>query len=224
MKCDCNECHLKTIFFSTISDDRVEEYCSSRKELHIKAKELVIRQGQPITEFIYLKEGLVKLYRETPAGSQIISIGKPMDFVSLLSVFSDENYSYSVSALQDSVVCVLELDEIKKLILQNGPFAFSIIKTMNKATDRILFNYLDINQKRLFGRVASVLLEFAKIAKSDSFELPISRKEIAQLVGMSIENVIRTISDLRKDNIIKVYGKNIEIVNRIKLVQVYNLN
>lgn len=224
MKCDCNECHLKTIFFSTISDDRVEEYCSSRKELLIKAKELVIRQGQPITEFIYLKEGLVKLYRETPIGSQIISIGKPMDFVSLLSVFSDENYSYSVSALQDSVVCVLELDEIKKLILQNGPFAFSIIKTMNKATDRILFNYLDINQKRLFGRVASVLLEFAKIAKSDSFELPISRKEIAQLVGMSIENVIRTISDLRKDNIIKVYGKNIEIVNRIKLVQVYNLN
>ena len=224
MKCDCDDCHLKTIFFSTISEDKVEEYCSSRVEKTFRAKEIIIRQGQPISEFIYLKEGLVKLYRETPVGSQIISIGKPLDFVSLLSVFADEKYSYSVSTLQDSVVCILELDEIKKLILQNGPFAYSIIKTMNKATDRILFNYLDINQKRLFGRVASVLLEFADIYKSDSFDLPISRKEIAQLVGMSIENVIRTISDLRKDNIIKVYGKNIEIVNRVRLLQVYNLN
>ena len=224
MKCDCDNCHLKTIFFSTISNERVEGYCASRIERNLKAKEMIIRQGKPINEFIYLKEGLVKLYRETPTGNQIISIGKPLDFVSLLSVFADEKYSYSVSALQDSVVCVLELTEIKKLILQNGLFAFSIIKTMNKATDRILFNYLDINQKRLFGRVASVLLEFADIYKSDSFDLPISRKEMAQLVGMSIENVIRTISDLRKDNIIKVYGKNIEIINRPRLVQVYNHN
>ncbi len=224
MKCDCDQCHLRTIFFSTITEDKVEEYCASRVERSIKAKEMVIRQGQPIREFIYLKEGLVKLFRSTPNGNQIISIGRPLDFVSLLSVFADEEYSYSVSALENSVVCILELDEIRKLILTNGSFAYSIIKTMNKATDRILFNYLDINQKRLFGRVASVLLEFADIYKSDTFDLPISRKEMAQLVGMSIENVIRTISDLRKDNIIKVYGKSIEIVNRFRLVQVYNLN
>ncbi len=224
MKCDCENCHIKNIFYASVTPEELDRYCSSRTERIVDEKETIIRQGAPITEFIYLKEGLVKLYRNTPAGAQIISIGKPLDFVSLLNVFGDEKYSYSVSALHKSTVCVFDINEIKKMILENGAFAFKLIKTMNKASDRVLFNYLDINQKRLFGRVAAVLLEFSSILNSDSYELPISRKEISQLVGMSIENVIRTISDLRKDKIIKVYGKNIEIIEKQRLIQIRDLN
>lgn len=222
MKCDCEFCDLKSIFYATIEPTEVEAYCASRDERSVAQKEIIIKQGQPINEFIYLKEGLVKLYRETDAGSQIISIGKPLDFVSLLSVFGDRNYSYSVSAISDSVICVLNLHEVQKLILENGHFALQLIKTMNKASDRILFDYLDISQKRLYGRVAHVLIYFSEIFKNDSFDLPISRKEIAQLVGMSIENVIRAISDLRKDKIIKAYGKNIMIEDMSRLVQIRN--
>jgi len=67
-----------------------------------------------------------------------------------------------------------------------------------------------------------LLIYFSEIFKSDSFDLPISRKEIAQLVGMSIENVIRAISDLRKDKIIKAYGKNIMIEDMSRLIQIRN--
>jgi len=224
MKCDCELCDLKSIFFATIDANEVEEYCASRSEKKISAKQIIIKQGDPINEFIYLKTGLVKLYRETDTGSQIISIGKPFDFVSLLSVFGDTKYSYSVSAIENSVVCILDLNEVQKLILENGDFALQIIKTMNKASDRILFNYLDINQKRLFGRVAHVLIYFAEIYRSDNYDLPISRKEISQLVGMSIENVIRAISDLRKDKIIKAYGKNMIILDMKRLEQIRNFN
>lgn len=222
MKCDCDLCDLKSIFYATLDPKEIEGYCMSRVEKLVTQKEIIIRQGEPINKFIYLKEGLVKLYRETNTGSQIISIGKPLDFVSLLSVFGDKNYSYSVSAISDSVICIFDLSEVQKLILKNGYFALRLIKTMNKASDRILFDYLDISQKRLYGRVAHVLIYFSEIFKSDSFDLPISRKEIAQLVGMSIENVIRAISDLRKDKIIKVYGKNIMIEDMNRLIQIRN--
>jgi CRP-like cAMP-binding protein len=49
------------------------------------------------------------------------------------------------------------------------------------------------------------------------FDLPVSRKEIADYIGMSTANVIRTISDFKKDGIIKVFGKTIEIVDINKL-------
>ncbi len=224
MKCECEHCHLRAIFFASIQADQLDQYCQSRVEKRIDTKDIIIKQGEPIREFIYLKEGLVKLSRNTPLGSQIISLGRPYDFVSLLSVFADEKYSYSVSALSPGVVCILNLDEIKKLILENGAFAMKLITTMNKATDRILFEYLDNSQKRLFGRVAGVLLYFADIFNVSIYELPISRKEISQLVGMSIENVIRTISDLRKDKIIRVYGKSIEILDMRRLKMIRDLN
>jgi CRP/FNR family transcriptional regulator len=49
------------------------------------------------------------------------------------------------------------------------------------------------------------------------FDLPVSRKEIADYIGMSTANVIRTLSDFKKDGIIKVFGKTIEIVDIAKL-------
>lgn len=45
------------------------------------------------------------------------------------------------------------------------------------------------------------------------FNLPISRREIAELINMTTENVIRILSEFRKDKIINIDGKGIEIIN-----------
>lgn len=221
MICSCEFCDLKTLFYSTIKPDELEKYCSIRHEKKLKTGDYLIKQGEEIKDFIYLKEGLVKLYRNSDQGqSQIISFGKPYDFVSFLSVFSHKKYNYSVKALEDSIACIFDLAEIKQLIKTNGEFALSLIQMQNSASDRIIRNNLDLLQKRLYGRVAYLLLYFAnEIYKNDEFELPVSRKEMAQYIGMSIENVIRAISAFRKDKIIQVYGKSLSIIDRKRLEQ-----
>jgi len=224
MKCNCERCDIKSIFFATIKESELDEYCNSRVEREVKFGDEIIKQGQHIDEFIYVKEGLVKLYRDTPLGQQIISLGKPFDFVSLLSVFANDTYSYSVSALNSGVVCIFSINEIRQLIRDNGDFALKLISIMNHSSERILFDFLNLSQKRLNGRVATVLLYFADIYGLKKFELPITRKEIAQLVGMSIENVIRAISELRRDGILNVYGKRIEIVDLRMLRKIKDLN
>lgn len=219
MICQCESCDLKTLFYASIGTEDLDKYCASRREIKLSAGENLIKQGDVIKDFIYLKEGLVKLYRDTDQGqTQIISFGKPYDFVSLLSVFSDNHYNYSVTAIEDSVACLFDLNEIKHLIQTNGAFALHLIQTQNRSSDRIIMNSLNLLQKRLYGRVATVILYFAnEIYKSDEFELPVSRKEMAQYIGMSIENVIRAISAFRKDKIIQVYGKNLAILDRSRL-------
>jgi CRP-like cAMP-binding protein len=83
---------------------------------------------------------------------------------------------------------------------------------------------LDIRRKHLRGRIAHVLLYFAGyIYNTNEFELPISRKEIAEYIGMTTENVIRTLSEFRKDKIIKINGKIIEIINRETLERISQL-
>ncbi len=58
----------------------------------IRQGESIIKEGTQITDFTYLKSGLVKLYRSDQSGKeQIITIAKPMDYVSLLSVFSRQS-------------------------------------------------------------------------------------------------------------------------------------
>lgn len=224
-KCDCEKCDLKDLFYKSVDDNVIELVCNTKVESVFKRGDVIIEEGGPIESFIYLKSGLVKLFKPGHGDKgQIIMIAKPFDFVSLLSVFSDSTYNYSVTALEDSVTCNLKLDDIKKMIYANGDFAMSIMRKMSKVSDTIILESLTIRKKNMHGRVAHILLFFSEqIYETDYFELPLNRKEIAEFIGKTTENVIRTLSEFRKDGIIKIFGKNIEIVEKEKLRKISEL-
>jgi CRP-like cAMP-binding protein len=217
--CVCASCDFREIVFAYLDDQAIQELCNNKDEMSYRKGEIINHEGEKITDFKYLKSGLVKLYRRTQTGEeQVITITRPFEFVSNMSIFSEDRYKYSVSALEDSVVCVVKLDFIKVLFLKNGGFAMGLLTKISKINDKIINQTLDIRQKNLIGRVAFVLLYFTKeIYNSMVFDLPVSRKEIADYIGMSTANVIRTMSDFKKDGIIKVFGKTIEIVDINKL-------
>lgn len=226
ISCNCEGCELRMLFFENVTTSEIESICSRKTENIFKKGDSIIVQGNPIEKFIYLKEGLVKLYKRTTHDKeQIICFALPMDFVSLLSLFSETHYNYSVTAIEDSVTCNIRLEEIRNIALHNGKFALNLIEKVNKTTDRILLDFLEMKQKRLNGRIAYILLYFSKsVYKNQIFQLPVSRKEIAEYVGMTVENVIRALSEFRKDNIIKIYGTSIEIVNLELLERIAELS
>ena len=217
--CICENCQLRSLFFSHVKDDELENICNIKEETQYSKGDSIINEGDPIKEFLYMKEGLVKLSKSTDEGKdQIISFSKPFDFVSLLSVFSSAKYKYSVTAIEDTTVCILELAIVKKYAQENAMFAMDLMASISEATDKILLDNLAIKRKHLKGRIAHVLLYFSEyIYRKDEFELPISRREIAEYIGMTTENVIRTLSEFRKDNIIKIFGKDILIVDKKRL-------
>ena len=217
--CVCERCEFRHVVFSYLDDTSIEELCDHKEEQSFRKGEVINHEGEKITNFKYLKSGLVKLYRRTSAGDeQVITITRPFEFVSNMSIFSEEKYQYSVSALEDSVVCLVELDFIKQLFLKNGGFAMGLLTKISMINDKIINQTLDIRQKNLIGRVAFVLLYFTnEIYNSRVFDLPVSRKEIADYIGMSTANVIRTLSDFKKEGIIRAFGKTIEVVDLNKL-------
>jgi CRP-like cAMP-binding protein len=217
--CDCENCEFREVVFSTLDEQNILELCQYKEERSYHKGEIINLEGEKITDFKYLKNGLVKLFRRSTNGEeQVITITRPFEFVSNMSIFSEERYKYSVSALEDSVVCSVSLDFIKNLFLKNGGFAIGLLTKISSINDKIINQTLDIRQKNLAGRVAYVVLYFTReIYNSRIFDIPVSRKEIADYIGMSTANVIRTLSDFKKDGIIKVFGKTIEVVNIEKL-------
>jgi CRP-like cAMP-binding protein len=225
-QCNCEGCELKTLFFENVSNVEMESICSKKEEKSYKKGEYISKEGDEILEFSYLKKGLVKLNRsDGTEKEQIICFAGPLDFVSLISIFSEKLYNYSVVALEDSVTCNMILSEVKSIALQNGKFSLSLAEKINKVSDNIIITMLEVKHRRLFGRIAYILLYFVDtVYKSTIFELPVSRKEIAEFIGMTTENVIRSLSDLRKDKIIKINGKIIEIIDIEKLRKIKELS
>lgn len=220
--CNCLDCKLKTLFFDFVETDQQQILCSAKIENQFKKGEIIILEGDMISDFIYLKSGLVKLTRRTSNGNeQILSFAKPFDFVSLLSIFSSSRYNYSVIAIEDTEICILDLQNVKNMILENGKFALNIMQKISDATDRIILDNLEIKRKHLHGRVAHLLIYFSDIVYNQrTIQLPISRQEIADYIGMTTENVIRALSEFKKNGIIRTFGKDIDIVDieRLKTI------
>ncbi len=214
-KFTCQACVYRSYLFDTLNREELLEVNIHKTERDFKRGETICHEGEDIENFIYLKEGLVKLYKAAEGRHEhIISIAKPMDFIGLLTIFSNANYRYSIQAVEDSSLCFIKLDTIKTIIKQNGQFALSILEKMSSISDHVLKSQIDLSGKQLRGRIAYILLMFSdQIYRSVKFELPISRKELGDLIDMRTENVIRILSEFRKDGILRIEGKTIEILN-----------
>ena len=112
----------------------------------------------------------------------------------------------------------MELSAVHHILRNNGDFGIRLLGRISKAADLIINTTYDIYRKNLRGRIAFILREFADdIYGSDQFELPVSRKEIGELIGMTTENVIRILSEFRRDGLISMQGKSVSILNKALL-------
>lgn len=222
---NCKSCVYKSWAFKNLNDDELTRINKDKVEKTYRKGERICSEGDAINSFMYLQTGLVKLFKtEVNRREHIISIAKPKDFIGLLSIFSNKNHIYSITAIEDSVVCYVKLDVIKSLIKQNGTFALDFFERISSVSDSVIKTRIDINTRQLRGRIAYILLFFAKnIYNSNEFNLPISRKEVAELIDMSTENVIRVLSEFRKDNLIQIEGKGIKIMDVDRLERIFEL-
>lgn len=212
---NCKACLLKSFLFTKMNDEELEYINTNRNEIVFEQGEIIIEEGRSINEFLYLKTGLVKLVKHGESDKErIISIARPRDFVSLISTFSDKTYHYSVTALEPSVVCSIDLSAMKTVIRKNGNYALELLEQISRSSNLIMQHTYEIDDKQLRGRIAYILLWFAQIIyKKPTFTLPISRREIGELINMTTENVIRILSEFNKDGIINIRLKEIEITN-----------
>ncbi len=215
MDINCENCEFRSLIFDGLKDDETHLLSLNKSEkIYLKSEKLV-GEGNSVNEFFYLKKGLVKLHKIGKDGKDhIISIAQPNDFISLLSVFSKPEYEYTITAIEDSFVCIIKLDFLNKLIKENGEFSITILKKMSETYNNIINTRFMISNKHLRGRIAYIILFFSEIIYNNTkFELPLSRREIGELINMTTENVIRILSEFRKDKVINIDGKIIEIIN-----------
>jgi CRP/FNR family transcriptional regulator len=120
--------------------------------------------------------------------------------------------------LEDTIVCSVDIEVFKKLVQSNVDFSMDVLHKMSQLYDNIIETKFNLSKKHLRGRIAYILLLFSeRIYKKDRFSMPISRKEIAELIDMTPENVIRILSEFNSHKVISLNGKEIEILEKEKL-------
>ncbi|HKK41360.1 MAG TPA: Crp/Fnr family transcriptional regulator [Bacteroidales bacterium] len=218
---DCIECSFRSGCFIQRTKNAEKFYKSVKSQIHYKKGETIVKEGVQVNSILYLMDGLVKLYIESPEKNIIIRLINSDDFIGLTSLFADDTYYFSASALKETRVCSIDCKDIKELITQCCEFSRELSNWYCKNYNIMLTKCLNLGLRQLNGKLANTLLYLNRqeFKNTDIFSF-ISRKDLAELSGMSMESVVRILSEFDEENIIELKGRKIEIkdLERLKII------
>jgi len=216
----CIVCDCKSLPFKNLTNDELLFINKERAEVNYKKGEIIFKQGALALNIVYIKDGLVKTYKEHGQEELVLSLESKGKMVGLQTLFSDSLYPYSVKAYNDVSVCLIDKKAIMKLATQNAAFSASLLKLSNQDSLFMFDRMTCLSLKQLHGRFADLLLCLSlKIYKRDKFIVPLSKKDMSRIMNISQESVSRVIKDFKDEKIVEISGNEISILNFDKVRQ-----
>lgn len=162
-----------------------------------------------------LERGVIMIERSSAAGRrQILGFSYPGDFVGLTH---NDFFEYSVQSLTQAEVREFPMAEFKRLSDTSPELKSNVNRIGGSVFSHAIDQVFALGQKKAHERVCYLLLEIRnrKVGPNDDIvELPMTRQDIADYLGLTMETVSRAIRRLRNDGII-----DIENNQTVKLLQ-----
>ncbi|GAA0852161.1 FNR family transcription factor [Aliiglaciecola litoralis] len=192
-------------------DDIVER----KKPLH-KLDQLT-SPGQKFTSLFAVRSGSFKSYIISPDGQQqITGFHFPGDIVGFDGLCTEQYQSF-IQAMETSMVCELPFDKLDEMSVKLPSLRKEMLKIMSTEIKSDHDMMMLLNKRTAEERIAYLLLNlsdrFAARGFSPSdFNLPMTRSEIGNHLGLTVETISRLLTRLQKEKIILVDGKLIQIL------------
>lgn len=220
-----NSCTLNKAIadcFEKLTDEELLLLEENHVVLTYKKGENLCKQGTLASHIMYICCGLVKIYMENEAGSLILKVLPAGNMIGLTALLDNAHiFRYSATAYQDCRVRLIDIKVFKKVILQNPLFANEVINLLCENLIQTQTRFFSYTQKQSYGKLADTLICLScNIFKCEGFELNLTRKELAELTGLTPESVIRILSKFKNDKLIHMEGKTITILDMQKLKQI----
>ncbi|MCD4665821.1 MAG: Crp/Fnr family transcriptional regulator [Bacteroidales bacterium] len=218
----CRDCIAKAGCFKRFLPDEIDFLNEHKTQVLFRKGETVCKKGVFPSNVKYIADGLVKVFIEGPNNRNIIvKLVSTGDFLGLSSICGTKTYTYSATALKDTMICMIHRESFLELIKKNGDFALEITRWYCRSYDKVYKKLGSIGFKNLPGRIADVLfyLDQKKFRKANAYTY-LKRKCIAEMAGVPMESAVRILSEFDKSNIIRISGKEIEIINTKLLLKI----
>lgn len=222
---DCVHCKKRSSCFSELSRSDHKMIEEHRLELKFHKGEIICKQGSFASNIMFIYKGIAKTYLETRKEDQVILNVLPEGkMIGLPALYTERVFPYSASALEECIICSIDIKIFEEYTKSNGAFASELIRTLNQCTISNYDRMISLTHKQLDGRFADALLFLSQqVYKKLSFRNSLSRKDMADLTAMSPESVTRIVNRFISDGIIRVSGKNYEILDQLRLRNISEL-
>lgn len=223
----CEKCAIRdTGIIADLPDDRLEDFYECGSAAIYKARQLVFHEGTPATGLFILCYGAVRLYQSDRFGREyLLGVAGPGDVLGEMPLDPSELYSVSAEVLTESQLCYLPRDKLIQFIQIHPLVGVRLISALSKALSTARKKVRDIALKPAETRLAELLVQLSQRpdgAPRDPetrITLGYSRREIAELIGVTTETAIRLLGRLKQHGVLTIHGREIVVTDLDKLTR-----
>lgn len=204
-----------TPLFRGLDEDHFTELIAISERKKYKKGELIFSEGDEGNGFYIVETGKVKIFKLSLDGKeQILHIYGPGYPFGEVPVFSGKKFPAFAQAVAKSSVIFFPRKEIINLISENPALALNMLAVLSMRLREFTVMVENLALKEVPARLASYLLVLISEQKNSKIVmLPVSKAQLAGLLGTAPETLSRIFGRMANDNLIKVNNKEIAILD-----------
>ncbi|SNZ00873.1 Crp/Fnr family transcriptional regulator [Flagellimonas pacifica] len=195
-----------------ISEELLKKYRAV--EVHLKKKEVLFNVGVNARYFFQVSTGKIKMNNFNEDGKEFIQgIFPPGSSFGEPPLFAELKYPAQAEAVEESSVWRLEKESFFKLLRENPETHLKLTKVLAgrlhyKAT-MVAEISTESPEHRLLKLIDYFKTHIHKIPEEEEYLVELSRQQMADLTGLRVETVIRTIKSLEKKGVVQLKSHKI---------------
>ena len=184
--------------------------------------DFVWHEGDEAANLTIILNGQVKIVRHAESGDVILEIFGPGEPVGAIAVYNYMPYPASGVCLEPTTLLVIPRRDYFELLDRHPEFARAIIRELTRLTISLVRKVQEMRGARVENRIAQLFLTLAdrmgvETENGVEIRLQLSRQEIAEMVGTTVETAIRVMSRWGRENVLVTGQRRFVIPSRERL-------
>jgi CRP/FNR family transcriptional regulator len=216
----CLHCQARPFSVCNVIDDAdLQHLGAAAVTLTVQAGHTFIQEGDPADHFFNVTSGTAKLFKLLPDGRRQVTGFAGIGYFLGLAVSA--GYAFSAEALEPMRICRFNRAKLRGLLDDYPALEKKLLEVASHELVVAQEQMLLLGRKTARERLASFLIARAnmlphcmghtQVTTKERIDLPMTRSDIADYLGLTIETVSRTLSRFKAEKFIEI-PNNAEIV------------
>lgn len=216
-------------FFKALSHEAIVEINPLFREQGFETGDIIYYAGDPAVRLYVVAAGKIKLVRHAPTGQEVVlDLLLPGDFFGSLPVLGED--THPDTAVAHTMCCVLTItgDDFQTILGRYPQVSLTVLEMVSQKLREAREIIHQVSASPVESRLAATLLKLAaKLGTPHNGELliqlPLSRQDLADMTGATVETVSRIMSQFRRRKLIRSGRGWVAIIDQRALREIAQL-
>jgi len=214
---------LNTLISKNDGLTELKKIIQERKSRQFKKNQVIYYEADKGNGLYLVISGKIKTIKLAEDGRELMTgIYSNDDYLGINAMLSNEAYSDTATALEDSLLCLIPKEQLEQLLNLYPDVAREFIKLLSNDIREKEEQLLQLAYHSVRKRMAEAILRLYRQHHSEDESFKVAREDLAAMAGMATETVSRTLSDFKDEGLIEKKGSAITLLDLERLTKMKN--